>query len=63
MTEKLYLAAGFTFLNRDTQEEKAIAYPVTRIELYKRMHEGNPRGAPTRVFVISDDGEEWQEVS
>jgi hypothetical protein len=55
-----YLSAGFTFLNRDSGEQKVMAYPITRIELYRRMTEENPHGEPTRVFVVGEDGE-WKE--
>jgi hypothetical protein len=59
-TEKPYLYAMFTFLNRDSQEERAMAYPITRIELFRRLYEGGPKGQPSRIFVIGEDGE-WKE--
>lgn len=59
---KPYLAAAITFLDRDSQEERAIVYPVTRIELWQKMGPDNPSGEPKRAFVISDDGENWIEV-
>jgi hypothetical protein len=58
--DRPYLSCMFTFLNRRTGEESAIAYPITRIELFRRMHEGCPDGQPSRIFVIGEDGE-WKE--
>lgn len=60
--ELRYLSAGIEFLDRNSQTAKAMTYPITRIVLHSRMHEGNPYGLPWRTFVVSNDGETWIEI-
>lgn len=59
-----YLAAMIEFLDRDSGKVKnAMVYPVVRITLCQRMHEGNPEGRPWREFHPADDGDTWTELT
>lgn len=62
MKEHNYLAATIEFLDRESQNKKAMCYPITRITLHQRMHYGNPRGRPWRRFIIDEQGDSWVEI-
>jgi hypothetical protein len=49
------------FLNRETQLTKAVAYPITRIEL-AQMNDAGDNLETVRVFVVDENGK-WQELN
>lgn len=59
MSDRKYLSAIVTFLNRDTDTQTAMTYPITRIELLSMPSEANPNGDPRRVFIV--EGDRWVE--
>lgn len=61
--DRPYLSAMIEFLDRETGKvKKAMCYPIVRITLCQRMHQGNPEGRPWREFRPADDGSAWVEV-